>query len=375
MKKVLSLLMVIAMVSTLFVACGSKTEPASSAPATSAPATSTPAESAPAASAPAAGGYKVASHNAVIEGNAYRAVYEDQMTAAVEDAVAAGLISEYNSFVANNDPAIESQQIEQTINEGYDIIIVNPIAASGLDPIIDKATEAGITYVNADCVYDSDKILNVVVDQAEWARIQAEFAVKTLGKGGKIVQFNGIDGNSASEIRNEVWQKVLTEGGLEIVKTVAHNWSDVESKQLMSEIIASGLEFDGIINQEAANGILDAIEEAKIEYPGCITSSEEVAWIRRVAKVNESKLVMPFIVVENPPGIGATALAIALNLRQGNEIDPAKLTGDNAIYYAPQWVMTYDNMAEKLESVSQLPDSTSVSSYLSVADAKAAYFK
>ena len=364
MKKVLSLLLVVAMVCALFVACGSA--PASSAPATSAPASS---------EAPATGGFKVASHNAVIEGNAYRAVYEDQMTEAVAEAKAAGLISEYNSFVANNDPAIESQQIEQTINEGYDIIIVNPIAASGLDPVIDKATEAGITYVNADCIYDSDKILDVVVDQAEWARIQADFAVKTLGEGGKILQFNGIDGNSASEIRNEVWTKTLTEGGLEIVKTVAHNWSDVESKQLMSEIIASGLEYDGIINQEAANGILDAIEEAKVAYPGCITSSEEIAWIRRVAKVNENELVMPFVVVENPPGIGATALSIALNLRQGNELKTEALTGTNAIYYAPQWVMTYENMADSLASVSELPDSTSVSSYMSVEAAKAAYFK
>lgn len=378
MKKRVSVLMAAVMVGTMITACSSgSSEPAATAAATTAaPAAEAPAAEAPAAEAPAAtGGFKVASHNAIIEGNAYRAVYEDQMTEAANTAKEAGLISEFNSFVANNDPAIESQQIEQTINEGYDIIIVNPIAASGLDSLIDKASEAGITYVNADCIYDSNKILNVVVDQEAWATIQADFVVETLGEGGKVVQFNGVDGNSASEIRNEAWVKTLTDGGLEIVKTVAHNWNDVESKQLMSEIIASGLEFDGIINQEAANGIMDAIEEANIEYPGCITSSEEIAWIRRIAKVNESEEVFPFIVVENPPGIGATALSIALNMRQGGELDPAKMTGDNAIYYTPQWVMTYDNMQERLDSVADLPDSTSVSSYMSVEDAKAAYFK
>ena len=374
MKRILSLLMVVVMVSMLFAACGSQPAAPAPTPAPAAP-ESTASGGSSAAAPQATGGFKVASHNAVIEGNAYRAVYEDQMAAAANAAKSAGLISQYNSFVANNDPALETQQIEQTINEGYDIILVNPIAASGLDPVIDKAVAAGITYVNADCIYDSDKILNVVVDQAEWARIQADFVVKTLGSGAKVVQFNGIDGNSASEIRNEVWKDVLTKGGLNIVKTVAHNWSDVESKQLMSEIIASGLEFNGIINQEAANGIMDAIEEAGIAYPGCITSSEEVAWIRRIAKVNEKEKKFPFIVVENPPGIGATALAIALNIRQGHELDSSKLTGTNAIYYAPQWVMTYENMAERLQSISSLPDSTSVSSYLSVEEAKAAYFK
>ncbi|MDR2631622.1 MAG: substrate-binding domain-containing protein [Spirochaetaceae bacterium] len=324
------------------------------------------------------GGFKVASHNAVIEGNAYRAVYEDQMTEAVRKLQADGIIGTYATFTSNNDPAVESQQVEQTVNEGYDIIIVNPIAANGLDPIIAKALAAGITYVNADCEYESGRILNVVVDQKEWARIQAEFVIKTLGRGKRVIQFNGIDGNSASEMRNEVWQRELRGAGLEIVRTVAHNWNDTDSKRIMSEIIASGLQYDGIINQEAATGILGAIEEAKVPYPGCITSSEEIAWIRRISNLNKDRLVLPFIVVENPPGIGATSLAIAVNLRQGGQlkdgIASAGLKG-NSIYYAPQWIMTYDNMAQRLDSVKSLPDSTSVSSYMTLEQAKAAYFK
>jgi ribose transport system substrate-binding protein len=323
-------------------------------------------------------GFKVASHNAVIEGNAYRTVYEDQMTQAVKALQAAGIVGDYATFTSNNDPAVESQQVEQTVNEGYDIIIVNPIAATGLDPIIDKALAAGIVYVNADCEYESAKILNVVVDQKEWARIQSQFVIKTLGPGKRVIQFNGIDGNSASEMRNEVWVQELTGAGLQIVRTVAHNWNDTDSKRIMGEIIASGIEFDGIINQEAATGILGAIEEAKIPYPGCITSSEEVAWIRRMANLNKDSLVLPFIVVENPPGVGATALAIAVNLRQGNELkDGIASSGlmGNSIYYAPQWVMTYDNMAERLDSIKDMPDSTSVSSFMSVEQAKAAYFK
>jgi ABC-type sugar transport system substrate-binding protein len=323
-------------------------------------------------------GFKVASHNAIIEGNAYRAVYEDQMTEAVRKLQADGVIGTYATFTSNNDPAVESQQVEQTVNEGYDIIMVNPIAANGLDPIIAKALQAGITYVNADCEYESDRILNVVVDQKEWARIQSEFVIKTLGRGKRIIIFNGVDGNSASEMRNEVWQRELKGAGLEIARTVAHNWNDTDSKRIMSEIIASGLQYDGIINQEAANGILSAIEEAKIPYPSCITSSEEIAWIRRISNVNKDRLVLPFIVVENPPGIGATALAIAVNLRQGGQlkggIAASGLKG-NSIYYAPQWIMTYDNMAQRVDSVKSMPDSTSVSSYMSVEQAKAAYFK
>lgn len=376
MRKKLGLFLALMLMISLFSGCGEKTSDNQSTDGPQKEVTQKQeAENEASSETPKKKGFRVASHNAVIEGNPYRAVYETQMAEAAQKAKEMGLISQFDSFVANNDPALEAQQIEQSINEGYDIIIVNPIAASGLDSLIQKATDAGITYINADCIYDSDKILNVVVDQAAWADIQADYVIKTLGKGSKVVQFNGIDGNSASEIRNAVWSQKLPNAGIEIVKTVAHNWSDVEAKQLMSEIIASGIEFDGIINQEGANGIMDAIEEANIDYPKCITSSEEVSWIRRIAKANADHEAFPFIVVENPPGIGATALAIALNIRMGNELDESKMSHKNLIYYTPQWVMTNENKEEKLESISGLPDSTSVSSYLSVEEAKEAYFK
>ena len=83
--------------------------------------------------------------------------------------------------------------------------------------------------------------------------------------------------------------------------------------------------------------------------------------------------VYRFPVVENPPGIGATALAVAINVRLGHTLDESKLV-DGAIYYAPQWIMTYDNMAEKLEETKDMPDSTSISSYLSVDEALESYF-
>ena len=125
MKKLLSVLLAVVMICLLLAACGSQEE----APASEPPAEVTDGADAPASEAPeATGGFKVASHNAVIEGNPYRTVYEEQMAEAANAAKEAGLVSEYNSFVANNDPALETQQIEQTINEGYDIILVNPIA-------------------------------------------------------------------------------------------------------------------------------------------------------------------------------------------------------------------------------------------------------
>ncbi|WP_312644383.1 substrate-binding domain-containing protein [Hydrogenoanaerobacterium sp.] len=372
MKRILAVLLVLAMALSMMAGCGAS-EP--SAPAETPASSNAPASSDAPAEA-AKGPFKVASHNAQIEGNPYRSVYEDQMKLAVKGYQSDGVISDFNSYTSNMDPAVQSQQIEQTINEGFDIIMVNPIAATGLDPVIDKAVEAGITYINADCEYNSSKIINVTVDQREWAKLNADFVVKTLGQGKKVVLFNGIDGNSASEIRNEVYQKILKENNMEIVKTFAHGWDDVQAEQQMAEVISSGVKYDGILNQEGANGIMNAIEKANVGYPGCITSSEEVSWIRRVADINKNELVMPFIVTENPPGVGATALAVALNLKMGGELKEEVVNGEfNNILVPPIWQMTYDNMAERLEEIKDLPNTTSVSSYFTLDQARAAYFK
>lgn len=319
-------------------------------------------------------GFKVASHNAEIEGNPYRVVYENQITDAVNGYKASGVITEYASFTSNNDSAKESQLVEQTINDGYNLIMINPIAATGLDPVIARAVEAGITYINADCVYNSNDIINVTVDQEEWARINMQFAVDTLGAGKKIVLFNGIDGNSASELRKAVYHKLAGENNIEIVKEFAHGWDDTQAQQMMAQVISSGVQFDGIVNQEGANGIMNAIQEAGIAYPGCITSSEEVKWIRHIADINKDELKFPYIIVENPPGIGATALAVGLNILSGFELDTSVLAEWNNIKYAPQWVMTFDNQAAMLDSIKDLPDSTSVSSYMTMEQAKDAYF-
>jgi len=85
---------------------------------------------------------KLASHNAVIEGNSYRVRYEADIQDAAAAAIDNGFDVSYASFVSNWDPATESQQLENSINEGYDILLVNPVAPTGLDPIIMAAVAA-----------------------------------------------------------------------------------------------------------------------------------------------------------------------------------------------------------------------------------------
>ena len=127
---------------------------------------------------------KLASHNAEIEGNPYRVRYELDIQEAAKAALEKGFDISYSSFVSNWDPATETQQLQNSINEGYDIILVNPVATTGLDPIIEAAQDAGITYINADCAYMSTDvdILNVCTDQYYLGYKTGSVAGEVLGE-------------------------------------------------------------------------------------------------------------------------------------------------------------------------------------------------
>ena len=62
---------------------------------------------------------KLASHNAIIEGNPYRIRYEADIQEAAAAAADHGLNVSYASFVSNWDAATESQQIENSINKQF----------------------------------------------------------------------------------------------------------------------------------------------------------------------------------------------------------------------------------------------------------------
>ncbi|MCQ2530508.1 MAG: substrate-binding domain-containing protein [Lachnospiraceae bacterium] len=275
------------------------------------------------ASAPAAGQtLKMASHNAVVEGNPYRVRYELDMQEAAADAVNYGYNVSYNSFVANSDASTEQQQLQNSINEGFDIIVNNPVATTGLDPIIESAQNAGIVYINADCAYMSTDvdILNVVTDQEYLGYKTGQYAGEVLGNGAKVVMIAAWEGNQANTDRQRGFEKAIAEAGMEVVATGNHDWDTTKSQQIMAEILNSGVQFDGVLVSQCAENALEAFDAAGVAYPGFIGFGDTGAFMQKMLEVNKDGLVTPYIVLSNPPGVGATALNFALNEIAGKKL-------------------------------------------------------
>ena len=325
---------------------------------------------------------KLASHNAVIEGNPYRIRYEADIQEAAAAAADYGMTVSYASFVSNWDAATESQQIENSINEGYDIILVNPVSSTGLDPIIEKAQEAGIVYINADCEYTSTdvNVLNVCTDQYYLGYTTAKYAGEVLGEGAKVIMIAALDGNSANTDRQAGFEKGIEETGLVVVGgQYNHDWDAVKAQQIMTEILNSGLEFDGILISQCAEAALAAYDAAGAEYPKFIGFNDTGEFMQRMLKLNADEKKMDFMVLSNPPGVGASALNFGLNMIMGKELkdDVYSVPEIHSIRLPSKVAYTYDDIdnAEFNAMAESMAPGDAITYWLTIDEVAAGYFK
>lgn len=324
-------------------------------------------------------GFKVASINWT-NAHGWRITYEAQIKEVADQYIEQGLISEFQAFCPNMDPALEVQYFEQCINDGYDIILINAGGTTGLDASFEAAKEAGIIVIPVDNLYPYPDVVGVQTDQGVWAGTNFDAMVEHFnGEPAKLLNFSGIPGTTGSGLRGDVWNAALEEHpNFEIVYTAAHGWSQTESKKLMSEVIASGIEYDAILTEEGCVGILQAIEEAGAPYPQFMTSDEEVGYVRMLDRINKDELVIDFVIIENPPGVGASALKIAIRMAQGKEFKDDALredaNGAMVAYYTPTYMVTPETLDEAVEKWKDNEDTDQMSTYLTE-EAADAFFK
>ncbi|MDD6160072.1 MAG: substrate-binding domain-containing protein [Oscillospiraceae bacterium] len=380
MKKFAALFLALVMALGL-VACGSKTPAPSNSPA--------PSDSpSPSASQPddkpndGPKELRLASHNAIIEGNPYRVRYEADIQEAAAAAAEYGLNVKYASFVSNWDAATESQQIENSINEGYDIILVNPVSSTGLDPIIEKAQDAGIVYINADCEYTSTdvNVLNVCTDQYYLGYKTAEYAASVLGEGAKVIMIAALDGNSANTDRQNGFSDAIAKYGLEVVGgQYNHDWDAVKAQQIMTEILNSGLEFDGILISQCAEAALAAYDAAGAAYPKFVGFNDTGEFMQRMLKLNADEKKMDFLVLSNPPGVGASALNFGLNMILGRELrdDVYSVPEIHSIRLPSKVNFTYDDIKnpEFVNMAQGMDPGDAITYWLTIDEVASAYFK
>ncbi|WP_144718027.1 substrate-binding domain-containing protein [Agrococcus jejuensis] len=272
--------------------------------------------------------------------------YRTQMISDIEDAASSyqdeGLLEDLVLENADTDVNGQIQQVRNLINAGVDAIIADPNSGSALDQVFQEATDQGILVFAIDQAVTADSVINVGIDQAEWAATSAEWLAEQVGEGGQIVAVNGISGHPANEARYGAAQEVFDEAGVEVLTTADGGWDQATGQQQMGNLLATYPEIDGVWTQDGmALGVLQAVVAAGREDEIVVTGEARNGFLQLW---NEQSDDFESIGVTNPPGTGATALHLAMAMLQGAEIDESQLVDGNTLVLALEEPVTNENL-------------------------------
>jgi ribose transport system substrate-binding protein len=209
------------------------------------------------------GPYRIALANGYIANTWRIQMIKTAKAYAAQPEVAAKL-KEYKVVSTGEDVAAQIAAINTFIDSGFDAIVVNAQNPAAFKPVIKRANDAGVVLVAFDNILDTQEAINVNVDQKGLGKYWAEWLVKTVPNGGKVLEVRGVSGTSVDRDRHDGIQEVLKASGKkwETIEVIG-KWDDPTAQKVTADAIAVHKKFDAVTAQGGDTGVVQAMLDAK----------------------------------------------------------------------------------------------------------------
>jgi ribose transport system substrate-binding protein len=206
--------------------------------------------------------YRIALANGFIA-NTWRIQMIKTAKAYAEQPEIAAKLEEFKVVSTGEDVAAQIAAVNNFIDSGYDAIIVNAQNPAAFTPVIKRANDAGIVLVAFDNILDTEEAVNVNVDQKGLGVLWANWLVKHLPEGGKILEVRGVEGTSVDRDRHEGIHETFDASGKnwEVIEVVG-KWDDPTAQKVTADALAVHKNFDGITAQGGDTGVVQALIDA-----------------------------------------------------------------------------------------------------------------
>ena len=187
---------------------------------------------------------------------------------------------------AQNDAAKQTNDVEDLIQKGVDVVVINPT--------------------------DSDAVASAVS-----AANAANVPVELVGEGANVAELEGIPGSSAARERGKGFHNVADKS-LKVVAKQAADFDRAKGLSVMENILQANSDIKAVFahNDEMALGALEALKSAgKTDVVVVGFDATEDA----VKAVNDGR--MAATVAQKPELIGEKAMQTAKEITQGKKVD------------------------------------------------------
>lgn len=165
---------------------------------------------------------------------------------------------------AQNDSSKQLSDVEDMIQSGVDVLLINPTDSEAVVTAVQAANDANIPVITLDRGAEGGEVVShIASDNAAGGEMAAEYILEQVKKDAKVVELQGIAGTSAARDRGEGFNN-KAEGQLDIVARQPADFDRAKGLSVMENILQSQSEIDAVFahNDEMALGALEAIESS-----------------------------------------------------------------------------------------------------------------
>lgn len=234
---------------------------------------------------------------------------------------AAELGVQINVVDAGNDPAKQSTDIEDLINTGIDVLIVNPEDSASVGPAIQSALDNGIRVIAIDReVEDADVDVFIGTDNVAAAQNAGEELLNYLESDDEVVVLEGVPGASSAIDRHEGFLNAI-EDSVNIVASQTANYDRTEALTVTENLLQAHPNIRAIVaaNDEMALGAIEAVNGANLTPGEDILITGFDANDDAITAVEEGTMLLT--VEQRPDLMGGIAVETSLSLFEGEDVD------------------------------------------------------
>lgn len=229
------------------------------------------------------------------------------------------------SQVANHDPKLQNDQIENLVLQGVDVIIIIAEDGAAAATAVNEAARDGVPCIAYDRLIKSDKLAAYIsFDNVEVGRTQARGVLKKVNKGRFVLLGGSPTDNNAILFRKgqmEILQPGIDRGEIEVVADQwVDGWSPANATKTMENILtAQKNNIDAVVasNDGTALGALQAMKAQGLA--GKVPISGQDATAAGCKSIVESELTMS--VYKDVRLLSPLAVDMAIALAKGLKIE------------------------------------------------------
>ncbi|MCY8233865.1 ribose ABC transporter substrate-binding protein RbsB [Priestia endophytica] len=218
---------------------------------------------------------------------------------------------------AQNDSAKQVNDVEDLLQQGVDVLLINPTDSAAISTAVQSANNIGIPVVTLDRSADKGKVETLVAsDNVKGGEMAADYIVEKLGEGAKVAELEGTPGASATRERGKGFHNVADQK-LDVVAKQSADFDRTKGLNVMENLLQGNSDIKAVFahNDEMALGAIQAINSSGRDVLVVGFDGNEDA----VNAVKEGKLAAT--VAQQPELIGELAVKAASDVLKGKKVE------------------------------------------------------